>query len=161
MGLRSVQLALCVAILGCGPAVEFDGELQNRTEQPIAAPLNEPPPRPDPNNPDCPAPTLIDLHTAIFSPTCAASECHVGAEAPEGLDFSIEPDALRARLEQPATQSPSGIPLITPGQPASSYLYLKVFLKTPLIGEQMPPTEPLVECEVDAIRTWIEQGATD
>ena len=69
-------------------------------------------------------------------------------------------NAIETLLMQPAAQSPSGLPLVTPGATGSSYLYLKIAVRTPLIGERMPKdAEPLEDCRIEAVRKWIADGA--
>ena len=119
--------------------------------------------RPKPDAGPCPEPTLEAIRDEIFSPKCAVTGCHVtGVDPPkEDLDLSLPLADLRARLTQAAMQSPSGLPLIGGNDLGASYLYLKVFLTTPVAGERMPPRQPLERCEIDAIRDWIRAGASD
>src|SRR5262245_21472238 len=102
------------------------------------------------SKPTCITPSLTSLRAELFVPTCG--ECHSGAAPAEGLDLTLEETALRERLMQSASQSPSGLPLVMPGSTGSSYLFLKIAVKTPLIGERMPKDQdPLQECTVEAV----------
>lgn len=53
--------------------------------------------------------------------------------------------------------------LITPGDPAASYLYQKISTDAPCAGKRMPLGEitsmPLPACEQDLVRRWIVAGA--
>jgi hypothetical protein len=108
--------------------------------------------------PGCPAPTLESIRAEIFLPKCGTPTCHGGAEE---LDLTLPIDALRPRLLQPSTQSPSRLPLIAPSEVGRSWLYLKVFLDQPLAGDRMPPPPdpPLTDCQKEAIEEWIKSGA--
>lgn len=49
---------------------------------------------------------------------------------------------------------------VEPGAPEDSYLIHKVEGRSSIVGQQMPlGQEPLSQDEIDAIRTWIEDGA--
>lgn len=114
-------------------------------------------PKDEPEAPTCIEPTLDAIREAVFLPRCATSGCHDAETAREGLDLSLPVDALTGRLAAAASQSPSGMPLITPGQPGASYLWLKVSLESPLIGTRMPKREaPLDDCELEALKRFIE-----
>ena len=52
--------------------------------------------------------------------------------------------------------------VVVPCQPDSSLLYLKVAHDMPPRGEQMPPGGPFLDSgELERLRLWIEQGATE
>jgi hypothetical protein len=114
--------------------------------------------RPDAGvDPACPDPTLASLAEKVFRPTCATSGCHQGDTPAEGLALDLEEAALQVHLRQASRQSPSGMPLVTPGRTGASYLYLKVAVASPLSGRRMPRDEaPLSECALDALAAWIE-----
>lgn len=105
----------------------------------------------------CPSPTLESIQRDVFVPRCV--RCHSGDSAPEMLALDGPLNELAARLEDGAAQSPSHMPLVTPNQIGPSYLFLKISLPTPLVGERMPPEARLPDCEIAAIRHWIEVGA--
>ena len=111
--------------------------------------------------PGCPSPTLESLREEVFVPTCSTGACHGGPTARLGLDLSLPLGQLRPRLSQAAMQSPSNLRLIEPNAIGSSYLYLKVFLPAPGIGERMPPGGQLKACELQALKDWINAGAVD
>lgn len=147
--------------LACGPAGTVSGELsaakeaQGVSQKEIPAVENEPE-----DERFCVPPSLEALRTELFVPSCATAQCHAGETPAEGLDLSLEPVQLAARLLQPARQSPSGMPLVTPGSIGASYLLLKVALADPLRGAQMPKGEaPIEGCAQEALRTWIIRGA--
>lgn len=49
---------------------------------------------------------------------------------------------------------------VEPGAPDDSYLVHKIEGRSSIVGQQMPlGREPLSQEEINAIRTWIEDGA--
>ncbi len=154
--MRGSSIAWVLLIAACGPAggpgsgrLAVVSEAQRADDTRTTEPKTE--------EPTCIEPTLAVLREEVFLPRCATSGCHDSETAREGLDLSGDVDALTARLAAAAAQSPSGMPLITPGQLGRSYLWLKVSVETPLIGARMPKREaPLDDCELEALRAFIE-----
>jgi hypothetical protein len=105
--------------------------------------------------------TLDSLHAEILLPRCATSGCH-------DADESASPDlataaGLRDRLLGPSAQVP-GLSLVVPGNPGSSYLYLKGRDDFETLGfgsgERMPPPpEAALGADLRRIVLWIQQGA--
>ena len=157
------SLTFWLTAAACGPATTVEGEISINAEP---QPENELPPAPrttegrfrPPQDGACVELSLPAIQAQIFVPRCTS--CH-GAEDPaEGLDLSLEVSELRARLLEPSAQTPSGMPLVTPGSVGASYLLLKVALADPLRGAQMPKDEaPLEDCEQEALRSWILEDA--
>ena len=59
-----------------------------------------------------------------------------------------------------ASSQDAGTQRVNPGNPNISYLIQK--LEGPGVsGQQMPPGAPLPQADINVIRTWITQGATD
>lgn len=145
----------------CGPAGTVSGELSASKETQEVSQKELPSSQEQPNQETfCIEPSLETLREKLLVPTCATTQCHAGEDPAEGLDLSLEPVQLAARLLQPAQQSPSGMPLITPGSIGASYLLLKVALTDPLRGARMPKNEaPIEDCMQEALRAWIIQGA--
>jgi len=93
--------------------------------------------------------------------TCA--ECHQGAST-VGMLLSLAPDKAYDQLVNvPAKQSCAPELRVTPGDPSSSVLFLKIAGTT--CGERMPPAAPTYfdqhPDQLETIRSWIEQGAQD
>jgi hypothetical protein len=89
--------------------------------------------------------------------------CHSENEA-QG-DLVLVGDGVYARLLGPSTQIPE-LPLITPGSPEESYLYLKLIGDDQIIGNPMPYNPltgegRLTEAELGDILTWITNGAVE
>ncbi len=89
--------------------------------------------------------------------------CHGGAAPAEEFDILAE-DAYQ-RLLQPSVQLPA-MPLVTPGDPTASYLWLKITGHEDIVGERMPVdplmgTRTLTQAELGDIETWIINGAVE
>lgn len=95
----------------------------------------------------------------IFTQICAAY-CHRGASAPKGLQLDAT-NAWQRTVGRASTELPA-LMLIKPGDPANSYLYLKVTASDPRrVGERMPLDGPpyLSAEKLEALRSWIARGA--
>jgi hypothetical protein len=117
----------------------------------------------------CIDPTWPALREALIVPGCATAACH-DAEAPAAaLDLTGEAIALRERLVE---QRPAGalcgagdfaeMPMLTPGEPEASLLWLKVAPLSPAerCGSAMPLSgAALSEQSLCALREWIAAGA--
>lgn len=98
----------------------------------------------------------------IFNRSCGGAACHVNQAGPAaGLDLS--PGKVRESLVGKAATGRSGLDLVVPGDPGTSYLWCK------LIGEcverdgaRMPSlAPPLPAAELETIRAWIADGAAE
>jgi hypothetical protein len=75
--------------------------------------------------------------------------CHSGPNAQQGLQVSMVAGLLRGGANGPA---------VVPGHPESSLLVAKISGEKP----SMPPLgEPLTSEQVEVVRQWISEGATD
>lgn len=89
--------------------------------------------------------------------------CHGGVSPAEGLDLNA-PDAYEKLLA--ASKQRPELKLIEPGDPAKSYLWLKISGDEQIEGLIMP-IDPLNgerrlrEAELSDIKTWIENGAVE
>jgi hypothetical protein len=85
--------------------------------------------------------------------------CHLPGAAQ--ADLVLFPDAWSELVGTPSSQS--ALPLVEPGSPDQSYLYLKLIDTQETQGGsglQMPfQQSPLAPAQIEAIRLWIEQGA--
>jgi hypothetical protein len=103
--------------------------------------------------------TLSGRIAPLLSANCG--QCHGSVAPAAGLDLVSA--GLHDRLLQPSTQQPAKA-IVNPGQPVSSYLFLKVSGDGSITGKQMPidgngDPIPLAPADVDAIQTWISAGA--
>jgi hypothetical protein len=109
---------------------------------------------------------LTSLHANLFSTTrCAIPGCHASSNPGGSLNFSANKDAVHQALLEGGTfntaaqgQFPDRVVM---NDPDMSYLYEKVSKTSPVGGMsgRMPPGLPLQDCEIQAIRGWIEAGA--
>ncbi|HVN76929.1 MAG TPA: c-type cytochrome domain-containing protein [Thermoanaerobaculaceae bacterium] len=94
----------------------------------------------------------------IFAKHCA--ECHGGDNPKKGLDLSVGKGY--ANLLQHKSQEEPLMQLVKAGEPAASYLWLKVS-HTATEGRGMPRTifgaKKLPQEQLDLVRNWIIQGA--
>ena len=105
------------------------------------------------------APPTFAIVQQIFDDNCTS--CH-GFGAPLDLAGGGAFANLVGR-PAPASESCGGI-LVSPGDPAASYLYQKLTVSQPCTGEQMSLDEfsrsnPLPTCVTAIVRAWIEAGA--
>lgn len=149
------RLVIVVALAACGGGGASPADLA------VAPPDLTPPVCRDPVPPDGgAAPTFANVQR-IFAESCESCHCCNGE-----VDFA--PAAAWANLVgkgAPTAGDACGGPLVTPGDPAASYLYVKLSSDTPCFGARMPQSElgpmPLPACQVDLVRRWILAGAPD
>jgi len=110
--------------------------------------------------------TWESIHAEILAPSCASSSCH-DAQEPEGaLDLSGGPDAVLQRITGAPAEGAlcvaSGTPILTPGSPERSLLYVKMAAtsSSEVCGNRMPQAgNPPSEQALCAIEAWIRCGA--
>ncbi len=97
--------------------------------------------------------TFSDIQNKIFNKSCALSGCHVtGVQSP-----NLSGDAYNTIVNKPSTQ---GINYIQPGDPAKSYLFMKITGAPGISGVRMPRNaSPLPQSSIDSVKAWIERGA--
>jgi Bacterial Ig-like domain len=92
----------------------------------------------------------------VFTPIC--SPCHSGASAPEGLMLDAA-HSYNLLVGVPSNEVPS-LDRVKPGDPASSYIIVKLTNGAGIVGNQMPLNEkPLPPATIAAISQWITNGA--
>ena len=104
--------------------------------------------------------TLQQVQSAVFTPSCALSDCHRGATAPFNLDLSSG-QTLGNVLGVASSEVPE-FDRVDPRNPTDSYVYMKVTADSRILGDSMPPlglASPLSNQQLDLLREWIEQGA--
>lgn len=103
-------------------------------------------------------PTLESIQTNIFNTSCALSGCHLGSNAPQGLDLS-EGNA-REHLVNVASGEVPDLLRVDPGNASDSYLILKLEGNERIVGGRMPlNASPLSSEEIGIVREWIDGGA--
>ena len=109
------------------------------------------------------------IHAVFSSPQCANSSCHQGEAAGSAgrLDLSGTPAEVHANLVGAPTANIAGaiqFPLrVESGMSATSYL-LHMLVEAQPVGSaigRMPVQGSLPDCEIDAITTWIDEGANE
>ncbi len=103
-------------------------------------------------------PPMQDLQAQvldIFDNSCAFAGCHVSATAPENLDLSEE--AFMAGLINVNSKGNPSIKRVRPGDPANSYLVMKIKGSPGIKGEKMPRGgQPLTAQMIATIESWIK-----
>lgn len=99
--------------------------------------------------------TVPDEILDIFDDSCALSGCHSGVNAPKGLNLSEE-FIVSSLVNQPSKEKPNLL-RVKPGEPASSYIIMKLKGSPGIEGERMPrDSKPLSRNEIAAIESWIK-----
>ena len=114
----------------------------------------------DPMMPGGIRPELDSIQNEVFTPRCALPGCHDSASA--GAQFGL--DLTDGRSFGSLVGVPSGedstFLRVEPGNPADSWLMMKLTGDPRIIGDPMPRKRaPLSPVELAAIAQWIEDGA--
>lgn len=107
-------------------------------------------------------PTFSSISQKIFPTNCATSSCHGMLGQRGGLILEGEGVYERLVNATPTTLAAinKGMKLVVPGKPDSSFLLTKLIAPEPIEGERMPSSnEALSSQQINAIRTWIANGA--
>jgi hypothetical protein len=102
-------------------------------------------------------PNLTDEIQPILTTSCALANCHVGDGA-AGLNLEAG-QAFGEAVNVGSAQV--GALLVAPGSPDSSYLFEKIAVESPSVGDRMPIGNALDPLDVEAIRQWIAGGAPE
>lgn len=138
--------------------LEFTIDPDPFTEPPLPGEEEEPPPPPL---------TLTDLFSpgGPFDPERALCSCHRDSEslAFERLDMT-EPALAYADLLGSAQLRDTGFPMVAPRDPSQSFLLQKLLHEEDeallgVLGDPMPPDEPLAYLDLLRIVQWISDGA--
>ena len=112
------------------------------------------------------APTFASIYARILYPACGNS-CHGPAAGPS-LAASHDLDLSSARTAYEALLSPGdgtvcgGATRVVPGSPETSLLIDKLEERLERCGQRMPDRGPyLDDASIEAIRTWIAEGAVE
>ncbi|MBX5480484.1 MAG: hypothetical protein IRZ16_01355 [Myxococcaceae bacterium] len=100
---------------------------------------------------------LSVLQKEVFTPSCASSSCHGGANPVEGLD--LREGKTLASTVNVDSHLQTGTKRIVPGDAENSLLF-QVVSGTATDVQRMPANAPpLDDADIEAIRLWIEAGA--
>jgi hypothetical protein len=104
------------------------------------------------------APAFADIQ-AIFTASCS---CHLNAPDPSNGQMELTDGKAHANtVGVPSSQLPA-MNRITPGDPANSYLWLKLvggYMEAGGGGDPMPLIGDLTQDQLDTIEAWIIAGA--
>ncbi len=90
---------------------------------------------------------------AIFNNHCV--KCHGGSTPTAGISYETNAD-LKKLLNMPATEKTS-VMMIAPGDPANSYIIMKVKGATGIVGSRMPLAgKPLTTKQIGILEAWIQ-----
>jgi hypothetical protein len=103
-------------------------------------------------------PTLGNVQSAVFTPTCALSGCHDRQSRAEDQDLSPG-RAYASLVNVRSIEDPSRL-RVEPGAPERSYLVAKLRGGPGIQGARMPLNEPpLEERRIRLVEAWIAAGA--
>jgi len=136
--LPTIGLALLAAACGSGPRI--GNQVQNRVAL---------------------GPTFYSIQVNVLTPACATTSCHSG-NPPPNAPLSLDADrAYQELVGKTSSQTP--LLLVNPGDPEASYFLQKILGTAGSSGgvwTRMPiGAPPLSADEIDAIQTWIANGA--
>ena len=105
-------------------------------------------------------PTLDEIQTNVFTPTCATVGCHNNTAQAAGLSLADADTSFLELVGQFSNQTGQmNVLLVAPGDPDASYLIRKMEGVGGITGGVMPPTGSIPQGDIDIIRTWITNGA--
>jgi hypothetical protein len=107
-------------------------------------------------------PTLASIQAQVFASGCAISSCHgsVGQRGGLVLEEGRSYAQLVGVLAQNDAARAKGKLRVAPGHPEQSFLIDKLTAPGSGEGDAMPYTGAALPAEqIEAIRTWIKQGA--
>jgi hypothetical protein len=110
--------------------------------------------------PDPIDPTYANIQTRVFQASCAFNSCHDDTAPAQALD--LKTDAAAALVGVMATGTGAeGRVLVIPNDADNSYIVEKVEAMMPQAGVRMPVGgQQLEQNKIDALRAWIDAGAT-
>jgi hypothetical protein len=116
-----------------------------------------------------PYPSFKDDVVPIVQASCALTACHASKESNLGIFLAYDPAQIFAEFQK-TSPTATGAKFVVAGDPAKSYLMLKLEGKQATLaaqcaaascGAEMPPGSPLPADKLDAVRKWISEGAKD
>ena len=159
------MIIAAVSVIACDVETYEDGVARFNAGNPAVPPppappppVGPPPPPPPPPPPGVVMPVFSDIQAQIFTPTCATSSCHAGGAPAAGLNLTA--GNSYAELVGIASMEDPNIMRVVPFDFANSYL-MQVLDGTAASGTVMPPSGMLPQTSIDAVRTWINNGAQD
>ncbi len=153
-------MTLLAAAALCACETSYDEAAEEFYANRAPAPPSTPPPPPPPPPPSGSSfgPNFSEIQTNVFTPTCATSGCHAGGSPAAGLN--LEAANSYAMIVGVASSQDSALQLVNPNNPNISYLIQKME-GTAGTGNVMPPSGSIDQADIDVVRQWITDGATD
>ena len=116
-----------------------------------------------------PYPSFKDDVVPIVQSTCALTACHSSKESNLGIFLAYDRAQIYAELQK-VSPTATGEKFVVPGDPAKSYLMVKLEGKQAALaakcaggscGAEMPPGNALPSTSLETVRKWISEGAKD
>ena len=109
-------------------------------------------------------PQLSAIQQRIFAPNCTFSSCH--GEGGAGGNLNLTAGQAFAQLVSHACDNAQaradGLLRVAPGDPAHSFLLMKLHSVDTKYGVRMPQSAPaLADAQIASIQQWIASGAAD
>jgi len=105
-------------------------------------------------------PNLQSIQDQVFGPLCSGCHAGGGTTLPRSLDLTNSNASFTNLVNITSTEVPT-LKRVTPGSADNSYLIRKLDGTPGIVGARMPRSGPyLDQTTVDAIRQWINNGAT-
>ncbi len=117
---------------------------------------------PSPHHQGGEASTFSSVFSNILQPNCSSCH-HAGGSAPSSFQVT-DLDTTYDNLLGFGTSGPTevmGMPFVTRDDPTHSYLFLKITGDPSITGARMPLGGQLQQGDIDAIGTWVSQGANN
>lgn len=150
-----LPLSLVAVTLGACYETSYDKAIASLN----AGGTTPPPPPPPPPPPGSSfGPNFSEIQASVFTPTCATSGCHSGANPAASLNLEAA-NSYTMLVGVSSTQA-AGMQRVNPTDPNNSYLIQKLE-SAGASGQQMPPSGALPQVDIDVIRQWISAGAVD
>lgn len=119
-----------------------------------------------------PYPSFRDDVVPLVQESCSLTACHASKESNLGIFLAYDSAQIYAEFKK-TSPTAVGEPFVVPGDPAKSYLMVKLEGKQadlaskcaastyPTCGVAMPPDALLPAAKLDTFRKWITEGAKD
>lgn len=114
-----------------------------------------------------PYPSFKDDVVPIVQATCALTACHSSKESNLGIFLAFDAAQIYGELQK-TSPTAAGQKFVVPGDPAASYLMVKLngtqaalaaSCPNSSCGAEMPPGDKLPADKIEAVRKWIADGA--
>lgn len=101
---------------------------------------------------DVPSACATDVERGLLPARCGTKGCHAGTDPVSGLDLASPGVAARVTRVMSRCRA---MPLVVPGDPEGSFLFVKIAQARPACGRRMPIGAALSDAETACFRAWI------